>query len=127
MKSNKLGIAVPALATGGRAAGAIAWRFAFFVAPLAWTGEASQLALELGVGPGVWRTSGPARPWRKRWRVACCRTCSRHRDLRRPGRRFLGEATGLANVTVVAAHADDTGLPDGACDALYLRHASTIC
>ena len=127
MKSNTLWIAVPALATVA-AAGAIAWRFAWFVAPLAWTGEAAQLALALGVRPGVCVADVGAGEGTMAEALA--------RLVGADGRVYATEISddrladlaarkarrGLANVTVVAAHADDTGLPDGACDALYLRH-----
>ena len=33
--------------------GAIAWRFAFFVAPFAWTGEPARLARVLGIQTGM--------------------------------------------------------------------------
>lgn len=36
-------------------------------------------------------------------------------------RRAVEEA-GLANVTIIEARADDTGLPDACCDAAFLRH-----
>src|SRR5687768_13894646 len=35
------------------AAGTIAWRFAFFVVPFAWTGEPARLARALGIRPGM--------------------------------------------------------------------------
>ena len=42
--------------------GAVAWRFAFFVAPFWWTGEPARLALALGIQPGEQVAGiGPAR------------------------------------------------------------------
>ena len=45
--------AVGALAMVTLAAGTIAWRFAFFFAPFAWTGEPQRLAKVLGLRPGM--------------------------------------------------------------------------
>jgi len=114
--------------TAVAAAAAVAWRFAFLVAPLAWTGEARALADALGVGPGMCvadvgagdgaMAEAMAAAVGPEGRVLATElSAERLRDLAaRKSRR------GLANLEVVAARGDATGLPDGGCDAVYLRH-----
>ncbi len=108
--------------------GVVAWRFAFLVAPPTWTGEARALAKTLGVRPGTCVADIGAGDGAMAEAISAMVGASgrvlatelsagRLRDLAaRKARR------GLANLEIVAARVDDTGLPEGGCDALYLRH-----
>jgi len=119
-----LGISVVAVV----ALSAVAWRFAFFVLPLAWTGEARLLAEALGLRPGMCVADVGAGDGRMAEAMAAVVgeggrviateiSADRLADLAaRKSRRSL------ANVEVVAAGDDITGLEDARCDALYLRH-----
>jgi len=114
--------------TAGAAAAAVAWRFAFLVAPLAWTGEARALAEALGVRPGICvadvgagdgaMAEAMAAAVGPQGRVVATElSAERLRDLA-----ARKSERALANLEVVAASSESTGLPDGACDAVYLRH-----
>jgi SAM-dependent methyltransferase len=118
---------VYALVTMALAAGVVAWRFMFFIAPFGWTGEPERLARVLGLQPGM--------------RVADIGAGSG--DLAVAMAAFVGNtgrvyATELAperraeierrvsreparNVRVVAAAEGDTRLPESCCDAVYMR------
>ncbi len=119
---------VVALAVVAVAAAAIVWRFSWFVAPLAWTGEPAALAAALGVTAGMRvadvgagdgamaaalaRMVGPA------GRVFATELSAASRQA--IDARMQREA--LGNVATVVAQETATGLPDACCDALYLRH-----
>lgn len=117
-------VALTALAAGG----AVAWRFAFLVAPLAWTGEARALAEALGVRPGMCVADvGAGEGAMAEAMVAAVgpdgRVLATELSVERLGDLAARKSRrGLANLEVVVARSDDTGLPDGACDAVYLRH-----
>ncbi len=110
------------------AALAVSWRFAFLLAPLAWTGEARELAAALGVGPGMCVADVGAGDGAMAEAMAAAvgpegRVLATEISADRLGDLAARKTQrGLANLEVVAARDDDTGLPDGACDAVYLRH-----
>lgn len=119
-----LGVAGLAVAGG---VGALAWRFAFFVAPFAWTGEPARLASALGVSGGmrvadIGAGSGDmavamARIVGAAGVVHATELSAAHRD--DIARRAAG--AGAATVHVVAAGELETGLPAAGCDAVYMR------
>jgi 2-polyprenyl-3-methyl-5-hydroxy-6-metoxy-1,4-benzoquinol methylase len=110
------------------AAGIVAWRFAFLLAPLAWTGEAAALVDAPGVRPGICVADvGAGDGAMAEAMVAAVGPGGRvlATELSTDRLRDLAERKtrrGLATLEVVAARSDSTGLPDGACDAVYLRH-----
>lgn len=125
MTTRVLWVALPVAAIA--AAGTIVWRFGFLMAP-AWSGEADALADALGVTSGmhvadVGAGDGAVAEVLTRLvgdtgRVYATEvSADRLTDLatRKVQRR-------LANLEVVAARDDDTGLPGASVDALYLRH-----
>lgn len=106
----------------------VAWHFAWFVAPLAWTGEPAALAVALAVSPGMRvadvgagdgaMVAALARIVGPRGLVFATELSpARRRDI---DARIQREA--LANMATVIAQETATGLPDACCDALYLRH-----
>jgi SAM-dependent methyltransferase len=119
-----LGLAGLVVALG---AGLVLWRFAFFAAPFSWTGEPARLAEALGLGPGmqvadVGAGSGDLA-------VAMARIVGAGgvvyaTELTAAGREAIARrasSAGAANIRVVTAHRDATGLAASSCDAVYLR------
>jgi ubiquinone/menaquinone biosynthesis C-methylase UbiE len=101
---------------------------AWFLAPLSWTGEATGLAAALGVAAGARVADVGAGDGAMAEAMSA---------LVGPGGRvYATEITaaqvaalaafqsrrGLTNLEVVSARPEDTGLVDGCCDAVYLRH-----
>ena len=119
-----VGLLGTALSVG---AGAVVWRFGYYAAPFAWTGEPRRLATALGVGDGMAvadigagggeMAAAVAAVVGERGLVYATELSSGRRD--QLARRVA--AAGLDNVRVVAAGAVDTGLPARCCDAVYLR------
>ena len=109
------------------AAGIIGWRFAYFVFPFAWTGEASRLGERLGIGPGsrvadIGAGDGSmaleiAQLVGDRGEVYASELTAEQREVI-AGR--LAKAGG-ASVRVIEASMDSTNLPAGCCDAVYMR------
>lgn len=126
MRTSTWWMALPVVVAVGAVA-VIAWRFGALVAPV-WTGEASRLAVVLGVAPGMQVADVGAGDGAVAGAMAALvGATGRVYATEISGDRVAGltarkERHGLTNLEVVAARADDTGLPDGACDALYLRH-----
>jgi ubiquinone/menaquinone biosynthesis C-methylase UbiE len=107
--------------------GALVWRFGYFAAPFAWTGEPARLATALGLEPGM--------------RVADVGAGSGELAVAMAGivgpdggvyATELAEAArteiarrvssaGAVNVRVVTAETHASGLAPASCDALYLR------
>lgn len=119
-----LGVAGLVVAFG---AGLLLWRFGFFMAPFAWTGEPARLAEALGLEPGmrvadVGAGSGDLA-------VAMARIVGGNgvvhaTELTAANREAIARraaSAGAANVRVVAAERDATGLAAASCDAIYLR------
>ncbi len=108
-------------------AGALVWRFGYYAAPFAWTGEPARLAAALGLAKGCRSPiSAPAAArWRRRWpAVVGDRGLVYATELSPARRDQLARrvaAARLDNVRVVAAGAVETGLPARCCDAVYLR------
>ncbi len=109
------------------AGGAIAWRFAFFILPFAWTVEPEQLAralglqrgmvvADIGAGSGELATAIAARVG-ETGRVYATELSAERRAA------IEERVTSAAkdNVHVMAAQETNTGLPDQCCDAVYLR------
>jgi SAM-dependent methyltransferase len=107
--------------------GAIGWRFAFFVAPFAWTREPARLAEVLGLRPGmrvadigagsgdlamemvpVVGTAGMVYATE----LALDRRAALERRVR---------SAQTPNVQVIAGAEAETRLPDDCCDAVYMR------
>jgi ubiquinone/menaquinone biosynthesis C-methylase UbiE len=109
------------------AAAVIGWRFAIFVLPLSWTGEAERLAEVLQVAPGqtladVGAGDG-ALAVDMAARVGAAGTIYAT-ELSAERRQVIAARVaraGITNVRVVEAAADATRLPDDCCDAVYLR------
>jgi ubiquinone/menaquinone biosynthesis C-methylase UbiE len=112
------------VAVGG---GVVAWRFAFFVAPFAWTAEPSRLRQVLGVRPGdhlaeIGAGDGSmavdmARALGSTGVLYATEISPARRDdiTRRSAR------AGTSHLRVVEAAPASTNLPDGCCDAVYMR------
>ncbi len=119
-----LGVAGLVVALG---AGLLLWRFGYFVAPFAWTGEPARLAEVLGLKAGmqvadVGAGSGDLA-------VAMARIVGGDgvvyaSELTAAGRETIARrasSAGAGNVRVIAAASDATGLAAASCDAIYLR------
>ncbi len=108
-------------------AGLVGWRFAYFVFPFAWTGEASRLGERLGIGPGsrvadIGAGDGSlaveiARLVGDRGEVYATELSAERRQAIVSR---LAEA-GSPRVRVIEASVDATNLPAGCCDAVYMR------
>ena len=115
------------LAATGTAAGiAVAAHFAFFLMPFAWTGEPARLVALLGVHPGDRVADIGAGDGSHA--VAVARFMGRDGEVLAtdidPGRRqAIADRASRAqvNVRVMAGATDGTNLPDGCCDAIYMR------
>ena len=108
-------------------AGAIAWRFAFFIAPFAWTGEPTRLATTLRLQPGMHVADIGAGSGALAVAMASFVGDAGYvyaTELS-PGQRTAIERRvergSIDNVRAVAAAEADTRLPDGCCDAVYMR------
>ena len=108
-------------------AGALVWRFGYYAAPFAWTGEPGRLAAALGIVEGMSvadigagggeMAAAVAAVVGDRGLVYATELSPARRD--QLARRVA--AARLDNVRVVAAGAVETGLPARCCDAVYLR------
>jgi ubiquinone/menaquinone biosynthesis C-methylase UbiE len=109
------------------AAAVIGWRFAIFVLPYSWTGEAERLAdllklragsivADIGAGDGTLAVEMARRVGERGLVYATELSPERRRDIE-----GLVSRTGTAQVRIVAAAADATQLPDGCCDGIYMR------
>jgi ubiquinone/menaquinone biosynthesis C-methylase UbiE len=105
----------------------VTWRFAIFVLPFSWTGEADRLADLLRVQPGSVVAdigAGDGKLAVEMGRIvgedgvvyATELSAERKRDIEK-----LVSRVGTRSVRVVAASHDATHLPDQCCDAIYLR------
>ncbi len=107
--------------------GTIVWRFAFFVAPFAWTGEPARLAGALGLQPGMQIADIGAGSGALAVAMASFVGSTGHVYATEvaPERRAAIEQrvsrASLGNVHAVAAGEASTQLPDSCCDAVYLR------
>jgi ubiquinone/menaquinone biosynthesis C-methylase UbiE len=119
------GVAITAAVALG--AGAVAWRFAFFFLPFAWTGEPARLARALGLEPGMQVADIGAGSGALAAEIATMVAPSgrvyatelspeRLEDLRRQVRRVPA-----ANMAVIPAGETETHLPDRCCDVVYMR------
>jgi ubiquinone/menaquinone biosynthesis C-methylase UbiE len=109
------------------AAVVLGWRFAIFVFPFAWTGESERLAellriapdqivADIGAGDGALAADMAARVAPRGVVYATEISAERRQDIAARVSR-----AGIPNVKIVAASGDATRLPDGCCDAVYLR------
>jgi cyclopropane fatty-acyl-phospholipid synthase-like methyltransferase len=109
------------------AAGAIAWRFSFFYAPFAWTGEPARLAHVLGLQPGMQIADIGAGSGAHAVAMAAFvgDTGQVYATELNPERRADIEGrisrAAIRNVRVVAADETETRLPARGCDAIYMR------
>ena len=111
----------------GLAAGIIAWRFAFFWAPFAWTGEPPRLARALGLQTGmqiadIGAGSGALAVAMAALVGSTGRVYATELEAEQRlaiQRRVSRDA--LSNVQIVAAEVTQTGLPDACCEAVYMR------
>ena len=119
--SRVLGCAVTLALLAG---GAIAWRFAFFILPFAWTGEPEQLAralglqrgmvvADIGAGSGALATAMAAQVG-ETGRVYTTELSAE----RRAAIEERVTSAAIDNVHVMAAKETNTGLPDQCCDAV---------
>jgi ubiquinone/menaquinone biosynthesis C-methylase UbiE len=122
----KLALYVVVLVAAG-ASGAIVWRFAFFIAPVAWTREPARLAGVLGIRPGMQVADVGAGSGAHAMAIAEVVGHSGvlfATELSPERRRDIESRAGRAsarNVRVIAAPSDETGLADSCCDAIYMR------
>lgn len=113
-----------AVATAGAA---LVWRFGYFAAPFGWTREPERLAASLGLAPGM--TVADVGAGSGDLAVAMAGVVGaagtvHATELSAERREVIARrisAAGVHNVVVVAAGEEQTGLPDGCCDAIYLR------
>ena len=105
----------------------VSWRFAFFVAPYAWTGEPERLAQALGVAPGMHVADIGAGSGALTLRMAdlvggsglvyATELSTDHGDaIERRARR-----ANVSQVKVVAGAETRTRLAESCCDAIYMR------
>ncbi len=108
-------------------AGLLAWRFAFFVAPFRWTGEPARLAKVLKIEAGMRvadigaGTGALALALAEGLGPSCEILATELSPARLDALSRLNAGPGGRPLTVVAATATDTGLPDDCCDAVYMR------
>jgi ubiquinone/menaquinone biosynthesis C-methylase UbiE len=107
--------------------GTLAWRFGFFLAPFAWTGEPARLARALGLQPGmriadIGAGSGALAVAMAPFVGSAGQVFATELD---PEQRVAIERrvsrASVQNVHVVAAAEAETRLPEGCCDAVYMR------
>src|SRR5262245_51235031 len=120
-------VLIASVAIAASVAGVVAWRFAFFILPFAWTGESDRLAELLRVRPGA--TVADIGAGDGSMAVEIARLVGRNGvvyatelSVEQRGaiaRRVSTEA--LSQVRVVEGAADATQLPADCCDAIYLR------
>jgi predicted methyltransferase len=109
-------------------AGLLLWRFGFFIAPFAWTGEPARLAAALGLEPGMRVADVGAGGGDLA--VAMARIVGSDgvvyaTELTAAGRDGIvrrAASAGADNVRVVAGERDATGLAAGSCDARTVFH-----
>jgi ubiquinone/menaquinone biosynthesis C-methylase UbiE len=107
--------------------GTLAWRFAFFFAPFAWTGEPVRLARMLGVQPGmriadIGAGSGALAVAMASIVGSAGQVFASELDPERLAaidRRI--SRSSVQNVYAVAATETETRLPTGCCDVVYMR------
>lgn len=120
-------VMVGALLVAAVAAAMVSWRFAIFVMPFSWTGEADRLAdllrlqpgsvvADIGAGDGTLAVEMVRRVGESGVVYATELSAERRRDIE-----ALVARAGTPRVRVVAASNDATHLPDQCCDAIYLR------
>jgi ubiquinone/menaquinone biosynthesis C-methylase UbiE len=120
------------LVAGGLAAGvgALTWRFAFFLAPFAWTGEPARLAAALQIGPGSHVADLGAGDGALALAIAdvvgaggrvYATELSAERRETITARVAAAHGDGRPGVEVIAAGELTTGLVDDCCDAVYMR------
>jgi len=108
-------------------AAVVGWRFAIFVLPFSWTGESERLAELLRVAPGqtladVGAGDGAlAADMAARVGAAGTVYATELAPDRQQAIAARMARDGISNVRIVAAAPDATHLPDGCCDAVYLR------
>jgi ubiquinone/menaquinone biosynthesis C-methylase UbiE len=109
------------------AAGALVWRFGFYVAPYAWTGEPARLRDVLGIKPGSRVAdigAGDGALAIEMARFVGANGTVYATDISSESRTDIAERSSreqLPQVQVVAGAADGTNLPERCCDAIYLR------
>lgn len=108
-------------------AGALAWRFAPFIAPFSWTGEPTRLAQVLGVRPGLSIADIGAGDGALALEMASLvgREGQVYATELAPDRLAAitrrVERASVRNVRPVAATEGTTGLPARCCDVIYMR------
>jgi ubiquinone/menaquinone biosynthesis C-methylase UbiE len=114
-------------ATVALVVGTIAWRFAFFIAPFAWTREPARLAGALALRPGVRVADIGAGSGELAIELASLVGDAGmvYATELAPDRRAAIEgrirSASVKNVRVIAGAEDGTRLPDACCDAVYMR------
>ena len=107
--------------------GAVVWRFGYFAAPFAWTGEPARLATALGLEPGMQVADVGAGSGELAVAIASIVGPEGEvyaTELAEEARTAIARrasSAGAANVRVVTAETHATGLAPASCDALYLR------
>jgi ubiquinone/menaquinone biosynthesis C-methylase UbiE len=105
----------------------IGWRFALFILPFSWTGEAERMArlmelrpgstvADIGAGDGAFAVEMARVVTEKGVVYATELSADRRRAIAR-----RVERAGVDQVEVLEAAVDATHLPDACCDAVYLR------
>ena len=106
------------------AAGTIAWRFAVFFAPFAWTGEPARLARALGLQQGMQIADIGAGSGALAVAMASFvgSTGQVYATELVPERRAaIQRRASVRNVYTIAAAEAETQLPESCCDAVYMR------
>ena len=125
--SNAYGLGVVVVVIVALVAGTIAWRFAFFYAPFAWTGEPARLAQALDLHEGMQIADIGAGSGELAVAMAAFvgRTGQVYATELAPERRAAIERrvcrASIPNVNLVAATETETRLPEKCCDAIYMR------
>jgi ubiquinone/menaquinone biosynthesis C-methylase UbiE len=107
--------------------GVVAWRFAFFIAPAASTGEPSRLRQVLGVKPGdrvaeIGAGNGSmAVDMARALGAAGVLYATEISPARRDDIIERSARAGTSHLRVVEAAPNSTNLPDDCCDAIYMR------
>jgi SAM-dependent methyltransferase len=120
-------VLIASLVLAGSVGAVIAWRFAFFLLPFAWTGESARLAELLRLRPGAMVAdigAGDGAMAIEMARVVGRDGVVYATELSAEQREAIARRVAEANlpqVRVVEGAADTTRLPDACCDAVYLR------